>query len=280
MPSPISLQNRHTSENSPIWETDPLGEYRWINIEGPLSRLADALWIFGEGGRKVSTQILVPHWKLCLAVVRRWNVATSELEDVNLSVLGPVKNPRRNEGQSGLEIVAVRLHPEAAGDILDIKPIDIVDHDPMFEQWRGLGRVRQLAENGAPANDVGQALLGYLQSRLTDATGHIGQPAAGARIIRQSLGLRRIKTVADELNIPERTFRRRFELDIGLSPKQYARRVRLMSLLLQTDQMAKPNWSGVAHDFGYFDQAHMIEDMRDLAGIGLSSLHKMRRGII
>ena len=273
--SPHSL-NEFT--NNLCWKTDPLGEYRWTNIEGPLSQLTDALWIFGERGREVSAQILVPHWKLCLAVVRRWNTVSGQLDDVKLSLLGPINTPRRNESGSGLEIIAVRLHPEAAAAVLDVKPIDVVDHDPAFEHWPSLDAVRQVAESGAAADAVGAELINYLLGRLSPNRDQITFSALAARTMRRSFGLRRIKAVAAEMDVSERTFRRRFEQEVGLPPKQYARRVRLVNMLLQTDRIAAPNWSAVAHDFGYFDQAHMIDDTRNLTGVALSTLHVMRRG--
>lgn len=98
-------------------------------------------------------------------------------------------------------------------------------------------------------------------------------------MIRQSFGRHRVTDIADNLNVPERTFRRQFVQDIGLSPKQYSRRVRLMGLLLRTDQLARPNWSALAHDFGFFDQAHLIEDTRLLTGLGPAELHAMRRNL-
>lgn len=262
---------------NPRWETDPLGEYRWINFDGPLSQLADALWIFGESGRRVSGQILIPDWKLCLAVLRRWNTVTGELDDVKLSILGPVNAPRRNERCSGLEIIAVRLHPEAAAAVLNVRPADIVDCDLALEDWRGLDVVRQLSESGAPANDVGEALVDFLLYKMQRMQGLNTFSMEAAKMVRRSNGLHRITAIADELEIPERTFRRRFEQHVGLSPKHYARRIRLMNMLLYTDRTGTPKWSAVAQDCGYFDQAHMIEDTRLLTGLGPSRLHAMRR---
>ena len=267
----------HALVGNAHWQHDPLGEYRWLTFKSPLSKFADALWIFGKRGHAVSNQMLVPHWKICLAVARKWDMVTGQLCDVGLSLLGPVNAPRWNIGSTGVEIIAVRLNPESASALVDVRPADIVDSDPILKPCARLDHVRRLAESGAHADCVGAAIVAYLAEIASIANSRVTPSATGAAMIRRSFGRLRIADIAGTLNVSERTFRRRFEQDIGLSPKQYSRRVRLMGLLLCTDRLARPNWSALAHDFGFFDQAHLIEDTRLLTGVGPAQLHAMRR---
>ena len=272
-----SLQQLHALADNAHWQHDPLGEYRWLTFKGPLSKFVDALWIFGQRGHTVSNQMLVPHWKICLAVTRKWDIVTGQLCDVQLTLLGPVKTPRWTVGSTGVEIIAIRLNPESASALVDVRPADIVDSDPILKPCARLDHVRRLAESGAHADCVGAAIVAYLAEIASIANSRVTPSATGAAMIRRSFGRLRIADIAGTLNVSERTFRRRFEQDIGLSPKQYSRRVRLMGLLLCTDRLARPNWSALAHDFGFFDQAHLIEDTRLLTGVGPAQLHAMRR---
>ena len=269
----------HALADNAHWQHDPLGEYRWLTFKGPLSKFVDALWIFGQRGHTVSNQMLVPHWKICLAVTRKWDIVSGQLRDVRLSLLGPVKAPRWNIGSTGVEIIAIRLNPESVSALLDVRPADIVDSDPILKPRARLDHVRRLAESGAHADCVGTAMVAYLAEIASIANSRVTPSASGAAMIRLSFGRLRVSDIADTLHVPERTFRRQFEHDIGLSPKQYSRRVRLMGLLLCTDRLARPNWSALAHDFGFFDQAHLIEDTRLLTGLGPSQLHAMRRNL-
>jgi AraC-like DNA-binding protein len=259
------------------WQTDPLGEYRWLDIGGPIARVADTLWIYGGGANKTSDQLLVPHWKACLAVVRQWGAEKTQLSDARLSILGPVVTPRRNDIPKGSEVIAVRLHPEAVAAILGVEPMAIANRDLAIEPTAALDDVLRLAESGAAAEFVGAALLVYL-GRLLDVVDKMDPlSAAAANLLRRSSGRARTRVVAEMLETSERTLRRRFQQHIGMSPKKYARQTRLKQLLLHMDREVKPNWTALAYEFGYFDQAHLIEDTRLLTGLGPTGLHAMRR---
>jgi AraC-like DNA-binding protein len=72
-----------------------------------------------------------------------------------------------------------------------------------------------------------------------------------------------------------RHFERRFMEEIGLSPKLFARATRFQMALDASSRFA-PSRSGleIAHEFGYFDQAHMIRDFHALGGSSPSQIEK------
>jgi AraC-like DNA-binding protein len=51
---------------------------------------------------------------------------------------------------------------------------------------------------------------------------------------------------------------------VGVSPKQFARIVRFQRALRVAKHGA--SWSTVATEAGYYDQAHLIAEFRELAG--------------
>lgn len=267
------LQNYETA----TWKCDPLHEYRWLNIEGPLTNLAEAVWIFGESSNPLSRQMLVPHWKACIAIIRKWNEQKSELLDVHVALLGPVSLPRWNISVGSCEIIAIRLFPEAAPTLLHVHPVDIVDQDIIVPAPLALEPALRVAEGGAPAQEVAAELCKYLSRFPNAKMRNRPSVAHAAKWIRQSQGQARISDIAKLLDKPIRTLRRHFEDEIGISPKQYARHVRLMKLLLRADCSNAPDWSALAQDFGYFDQAHLINDVRSLTGQGVALLHQQRR---
>jgi AraC-like DNA-binding protein len=70
--------------------------------------------------------------------------------------------------------------------------------------------------------------------------------------------------VARRLNVSERNLRRAFSAVVGLSPKRFARIVRFQKAVARASY-GSPRWSEIAAESGYFDQAHMCADFRDLA---------------
>ncbi len=84
-------------------------------------------------------------------------------------------------------------------------------------------------------------------------------------ILRQS----EIKTVDDlelRTGIGKRTLQRIFNEYIGVSPKWVIRRYRLHELIERFKSGKKMEWSDLALELGYFDQAHLINDFRSMVG--------------
>lgn len=76
-----------------------------------------------------------------------------------------------------------------------------------------------------------------------------------------------VSEVATRLGFSRRTLERRFSSQVGLGPKQFARVQRLQRVLRAVRRSTKPEWCALAAEHGYTDQAHLIHDFQDLAGI-------------
>jgi AraC-like DNA-binding protein len=75
-----------------------------------------------------------------------------------------------------------------------------------------------------------------------------------------------VRDVADWAGLTSSTFNRRFRAAVGLSPKPFARVQRLQRLLRSVDP-CDADWATAAADTGYFDQPHLINEFRALAGV-------------
>lgn len=58
-----------------------------------------------------------------------------------------------------------------------------------------------------------------------------------------------------------------FRAHVGITPKRYARMVRFRRAFALLDAARSPSLSGVAFDAGYYDQAHMTAEFRELGGL-------------
>lgn len=255
---------------------DPLGEYRWRNIHGPFAAAGEAVWAYGGPGSVPSRQILVPHWKACLALVRRWSEDGGELQDCRVMVLGPVASAQANQAVHGIEIIALRLHLESVTTLLDLAPGDIVGCDVEQAALPSVDRLRRLGEAGATQAEIGAALLDWLALRGVDQRCTLASSAA--RLLRASKGRSPVRQVADRLGASERSLRRNFRQAFGIGPKAYARTLRIKNLLMEADRCAKPDWADLAVWHGYADQSHMLNEVRAMSGHTPVQLHAMRRG--
>lgn len=92
---------------------------------------------------------------------------------------------------------------------------------------------------------------------------------SSARLARRAAhlleaGEARVESVADQLGVSARHLRRAFTESIGLSPKDFARAARLQRAVRMA--ATSSDWATIAADAGYYDQAHLIADFRELVG--------------
>jgi len=76
-----------------------------------------------------------------------------------------------------------------------------------------------------------------------------------------------VSAIAIGLGLSPRTLERRFRFQVGITPKRFARVARLQRVLRAARRSARPDWSRLAAEHGFTDQAHLIHDFRDLADI-------------
>ena len=75
-----------------------------------------------------------------------------------------------------------------------------------------------------------------------------------------------VRAVARETGLGVRRVQQLFRDDVGLSPKQLHRITRFQRALALARAQSRLTWSAVASRAGYYDQAHLIHESRDIAG--------------
>ena len=111
--------------------------------------------------------------------------------------------------------------------------------------------------------DAARRGVGALERRLLERVGRRSEASAAVAHLVSSGGT----AAMDALNLPARRLERRFRSEVGLAPKRLARIVRFHAVVRSLDRGVRPIWAALALDTGYYDQAHMIRDFRQFAGI-------------
>ena len=89
------------------------------------------------------------------------------------------------------------------------------------------------------------------------------------RIMDLILADREITKVEDLVRhsgVGKRTLQRLFSEYVGVSPKWVINRYRLHEALERVAAGESVDWTSLAQDLGYFDQAHFIRDFKKLVG--------------
>jgi len=86
-----------------------------------------------------------------------------------------------------------------------------------------------------------------------------------------------IERLSKHTGLSTRRLSRLFALEVGLTPKLYARIKRFERTFL-AGRSSIVDWSELAHTFGYFDQSHLIRDCRLLSGFTPTELRARWNG--
>ena len=76
-----------------------------------------------------------------------------------------------------------------------------------------------------------------------------------------------IATVNSQIGLSPKRFIEQFKTAVGITPKRYCRLLRFQRALSDAARRRGADWTQVAVDCGYYDQAHFIHDFRSFSGI-------------
>jgi AraC-like DNA-binding protein len=191
-------------------------------------------------------------------------------------VAGMMSAPHRIELAQPVLTVAVRFLPGAARAFFGV-PLHVLQdgHPGLAELWprheaEALAaalweREQSIAQRLAT---IERALLMRLHSREREHADRLARTAVG--LIERSGGALRVEELARTLGVSRQHLALQFRECVGLNAKTFAmvcrfRRVSssLRSLPGGADAI---DWAGLAGEFGYYDQSHLIHEFRQFAG--------------
>ncbi|MFZ3264647.1 MAG: AraC family transcriptional regulator [Terriglobales bacterium] len=125
---------------------------------------------------------------------------------------------------------------------------------------------KEIALSSCKENDKIQAANAFFHVRMPQP-----DPALllAGQLVDRILQKPEIKTVDDlvrSAGMGKRSLQRLFSEYVGVSPKWVIRRYRLHELIEKFNSGGEPDWSQLALDLGYFDQAHLINDFKSFVG--------------
>jgi AraC-like DNA-binding protein len=133
---------------------------------------------------------------------------------------------------------------------------------PLRELWGP--EADRLSEAVANAEDPHSPLVEALRARRREA------PDPLVPALMAALEAHPVREAADTLGVSERQLRRRAHAAFGYGPKTLQRVLRFQRAL-RLARAGKP-LADVAYAAGYADQAHMANEVRDLAGTPIRTL--------
>jgi AraC-like DNA-binding protein len=177
-------------------------------------------------------------------------------------VVGP-QTYRRVEMQllGALESFVIMFQPDGLHRLFSIPMHELTDKD--YEGHSVLGafisRLQTRLAGCTSLEERARCVDGFLLRRAIDSRSYDAISAAANRIVVAG-GRVKVAALADRTGLSTRQFERRFIQQVGMRPKLFARIARFEAVLDTKARSATKSWTDVAHEFGYYDQMHMIHD--------------------
>ena len=244
----------------------------------PLSRFVAYLWWMRDAPAH-TTERIVPSGTLELVVnlredeigIYRTDMAERQ-RHAGAVVSGAYRRFFVADTRAHASIVGVHFKPGGAGAVLGLPPGELADrHVDLACLWgRAAIELReQLCAAETPAERFA-ALEAILRSRLpARSDGHGAVPLALAQLARPGTTVR---DVAAGVHLSWRRLIEVFTAEVGMTPKRLQRVLRFQQASRIARQSPAPDWARVAQLCGYFDQSHLIHDMRAFTGLSPGQL--------
>lgn len=166
------------------------------------------------------------------------------------------------------QVVGTKWKPGAFYPFLGRPVAEITDRSlPLGEVFgEGAGGLEEAvlaAEDDAAQIALVEALL---RSRLPARDENVAMVVEVVQMALADREMTRVEELAARSGLSPRTLQRLFQRYVGVSPKWVIRRFRLHEAADRVAEGTVVDWAALAHELGYFDQAHFSRDFKAQVG--------------
>ena len=241
----------------------------------PLDRFISSLWFCQSQAQPFAFQRVLPNGAAQLIVnlkedrTRMYHPESGAMTTACGTVLSGISTRFGVIDTAEQECVAgVCFRPGGTPAFFPMPAYDLCDSGAPLEFVWDRSRATRLREQVLAAPSP-TSKLDVLEKAMLEAWREQLDPAIEFAL-RQFAGepsIRAIPDVADRVGLSSKRLVERFKTAVGLPPKRYCRLLRFQRALSYAEGGRQADWTRIALDCGYFDQAHFIHDFRSFAGI-------------
>lgn len=168
-----------------------------------------------------------------------------------------------------LDLFGVRFHPGGLFALFGA-PLDELVEPGVLDDWPIRAGVREVEARIAETptgRGRAEVVETWLLHRLARAGGIFPSIQASLTLLRHRRGQFSIQALADQVFLSTRQLERLYKEQIGLSPKQFARILRVTHARSLLKQVHRGALVDVAYAAGYYDQAHFIREFKAVVGL-------------
>ncbi|MEQ8945957.1 MAG: helix-turn-helix domain-containing protein [Balneola sp.] len=202
--------------------------------------------------------------------IKRYTTQDKFILQPRAMVLGQIIEPFYIEPTGYVNTFAVRFYPYGFANFVSIPIKDLANKETPLELLFEANTAKELEQNMIQATESEQRIKiieNFLLEMLNDKTiiDNIVKKTVDALL--SSNGTESITTILKEDLSKRRQLERNFKKQIGVSPKQLGKVIRLQTALKMLLNKKMDNLTNIAYESEYFDQAHFIKDFKEFTGI-------------
>lgn len=184
-------------------------------------------------------------------------------------VLGQITEPFFIEPTGDVNSFAVRFYPFGFANFASFPLIELANKETPLELLLGTTTANQLSEQILSANDTAMRIE-FIEAFLMKQLGEVRMVdrivTSTVDMLLQSKGSLPISAILKSDLSKRRQMERKFAKQVGLSPKQLGKVIRLQAALKMLLQQKTESLTSVAYENSYFDQAHFNRDFKEFTG--------------
>ena len=184
-------------------------------------------------------------------------------------VLGQTIEPFYIEPTGYVNTFAIRFYPYGFANFVAIPIKNLANKETPIELLFGEKTAKELGQKIIQATETSQRIEiieNFLLNKLNEETtiDNIVKTTIDALLLTN--GSAPIKTILKEDLSKRRQLERKFIKQIGISPKQLGKVIRLQTALKMLLNNKTENLTNIAYESDYYDQAHFIKDFKEFTG--------------
>ncbi len=252
----------------------------------PLSAFVECFWYWEGSGDTAARERLLPTGQGCIIVnLRNDAMRLYSAHDLHSYQsygsafwAGALSTPNIIDNHQKDRVFGIQFRSGGAFPFVKM-PVDELANCalPLHSLWGHSAAELREQLLAAPSPD---AMFRAAQNALLgQSVRSLGLHAAVAWALQCFQRPERIGSLADfsqRLGLSQRRFIELFRTQVGLTPKAYCRVRRFHNLLRVVHPLSEVDWSQVALDSGYHDQAHFIHEFREFSGFSPSQYWQRR----
>ena len=251
-------------------------DYQIYNPHRDLKTVVKCYWTLEIPKQKdTQRQLILPDGcvDMCFILgddIKRYTSDREFLIQPRQMLLGQITEPFYIEPTGYVNTFAVRFYPYGFTNFIDLPLSELGNRETPLNQLFGKEKAKQLSQEIIHAKTIDERIdiiERFLLSRLNNKATIDNIVKSTLDAMFSSNGTKPLNVILKDDLQKRRQLERKFKKQIGISPKQLSKAIRLQATLKLLLSQTKETLTNIAYENEYYDQPHFIKDFKEFTGI-------------